>query len=75
MTMLDGLSWAAAIVLLYGLKLIGDKRLLGFYVATLAEVMWMTWGVLTHGFAIVVVSSWIIVMYARAIMLWEKEGT
>lgn len=70
--MLTVLSWSACVVLLLGLKLIGDKRLSGFYVALVAEVMWIVWGLLTHANALVVMSIAITVMYIRGIRAWGK---
>lgn len=68
------LSWVACAALLFGLKLIGDKRVEGFYVALVAEAMWIVWGVLTGSSALVIMSMWIIVMYVRAIVAWKVWG-
>lgn len=67
------LSWGGCILLLYGLKLIGDKKMSGFFVATVAELMWIAWGVLDKAWALVVMSVWIVGMYVRAIWLWRKS--
>jgi hypothetical protein len=72
MSLATALSWAGCLLLLYGLKLIGDKRLAGFYVAVVAELLWIVWGALTGSWALVVMSVWIIGMYVRAIWLWRK---
>jgi len=66
------LSWAGCFGLLYGLKLIGDKKLTGFYVALVAELLWIAWGALTGSWALIVMSVWIVGMYVRAILLWSK---
>lgn len=68
------LSWSASIMLLIGLKLIGDKKLSGFYIASVAEVIWIIWGLMTGSFALVFMSMVIMVMYARAIWLWNKSS-
>lgn len=72
MTIADIISWVAVVVLLYGLKLIGDKRTSGFYVAIVAEVLWAIWGCMTHSLAVIFVSVYVTVMYVRAIMKWEQ---
>ena len=67
------LSWGGCLLLLYGLKLIGDKKLSGFYVALAAELLWIAWGVLDKAWALVAMSVWIVGMYVRAIWLWQKD--
>lgn len=66
------LSWGGCALLLVGLKLIGDKKKFGFYVALVAEVMWIIWGLLTGSYALVAMSAAITVMYIRAISQWGK---
>jgi len=75
MSYLDLLSWAGCIFLLYGLKLIGDKKRLGFYIALWAEFLWIVWGLITHAHALVAMSVVITLMYVRAIWLWGKDET
>lgn len=69
------LSWGGCLLLLYGLKMIGDKKLSGFYVALVAEAMWIVWGFMTHSYALVIMSLAIVVMYVRAIAAWKKNET
>lgn len=69
------LSWGGCALLLIGLKLIGDKMKIGFYVALVAEAMWIIWGVLTGSYALVAMSAAITVMYVRAIRQWGKDET
>lgn len=66
------LSWCGCLLLLFGLKLIGDKKKVGFYVALIAEAMWIVWGALTGSYALVVMSVAITLMYMRAILEWGK---
>ena len=67
------LSWGGCILLLWGLKLIGEKKLSGFYIALVAEAMWIVWGFMTHSYALVVMSSVISAMYLRGIRLWKES--
>lgn len=67
------LSWGGCILLLLGLKWIGDKKKTGFYVAMVAEAMWIAWGLLTHSYALVVMSLAIMAMYVRAVWSWGKD--
>ncbi len=69
----EALSWGGCLLLLYGLKMIGDKKLAGFYVALIAEAMWIAWGFMTHSSALVIMSLAIMVMYVRAIAAWKKD--
>jgi hypothetical protein len=69
------LSWGGCALLLWGLKLIGDKKLSGFYVATVAELLWIAWGLMTHSWALIVMSLAIVAVYVRAIRLWQKGTT
>lgn len=71
--MITSISWIAGAVLLYGLKLIGEKRLVGLYVALAAEVLWIVWGLATGAGALVAMSLVICVMYVRAIRLWGQS--
>ncbi len=66
------LSWSACALLLWGLKLIGDKKKSGFYLALIAETLWIVWGMLTHSYALTVMSVVIMMMYIRAIYLHDK---
>lgn len=67
------LSWGGCLLLLLGLKLIGDQKKVGFYVAMVAEVMWILWGCLTHSWALVGMSTAIMIMYVRAIWQWGQN--
>jgi hypothetical protein len=67
------LSWGGCGLLLLGLRLIGDKKVLGFWIASAAELMWIVWGVMTHSYALVAMSLAILLMYARAIWKWKSE--
>jgi hypothetical protein len=74
MDILNGiLSWGGCLLLLLGLKLIGDQKKVGFYVAMVAEVMWIVWGILTHSWALVGISTAIMGMYVRAIVQWNQK--
>ena len=66
------LSWGGCVLLLIGLKLIGDKNIKGFHIALIAESLWIVWGVLTGTWALVVMSLAISAMYARSIYQWQK---
>ncbi len=68
------LSWGGCLLLLLGLKLIGDKKISGFYIALIAEALWIIWGIFAGAWALVVMSIVLSVMYARAIYLWKKDA-
>lgn len=68
------LEWSACLLLLIGLKLITDKKLVGFYLALAAEVIWIVWGFRTESLGLVAMSTVIAVMYVRGIYLWGKEA-
>ena len=67
------ISWVACALLLVGLKLIGDKRVLGFWIALAAEFMWIAWGAATGAMALVAMSVCISIMYIRAIRAWRRS--
>lgn len=67
------LSWVGCVLLLYGLKLIGDKKRSGFWVALVGEALWIAWGIIDHAWALVAMSVVISVMYLRAIWAWGKN--
>jgi hypothetical protein len=71
---LNILSWGACLLLLWGLKLVGEKKRHGFYFSLVAEALWILWGVETKAWALVVMSLWICGMYFRALALWGKSG-
>lgn len=64
------LSWTACVLLLIGLKLVGDKKSAGLFVAAASEALWVAWGVMTHSMAIVAMGICLICMYVRAIQKW-----
>lgn len=68
------LSWIGCAFLLFGLKLIGDKKLSGFYVALVGEFLWIAWGVIDKAWALVAMSVVISLMYGRAIASWKKAA-
>jgi|HubBroStandDraft_4_1064222.scaffolds.fasta_scaffold2344785_2 hypothetical protein len=68
----DIVSWVGCIGLLYGLHLIGLKRIDGFYIALASEGAWIAWGIAAHAWALVAMSLAICVMYLRAIAAWRK---
>lgn len=70
--LINVLSWGGCGLLLLGLRLIGDQKRLGFWIASVAELMWIAWGLLTHSYALVAMSLAILVMYARAIWKWKN---
>lgn len=67
------LSWLGCALLLYGLKLIGDKKRAGFWVALAGEMLWIVWGIIGGAWALVAMSIVISVMYVRAIWAWKKS--
>lgn len=69
------LSWVGCALLLYGLKLIGDKKRVGFWVALAGEALWIVWGIIGGAWALVAMSVVISVMYVRAIWAWKKDET
>ena len=69
------ISWVGAILLVVGIKLIGDKKISGFYLATFAEVLWIVWGIFTGSWALVVMSAVFIIMYARAVYKWKNDAS
>jgi hypothetical protein len=73
MSALDVLSWSACFLLLVGLELIGRKKISGFFVAFIAEILWIWWAARTGAHAMVVMSGVICVMYLRAIWNWRKS--
>ncbi len=64
----------ATVLLLVGLWLMGDKRLLGPFLAGVAEVFIVVVG-WTHGaWSIVVIGVFLGFVQARNFLKWKKEG-
>lgn len=75
LTPINGISWIGCALLLWGLRMIGDKKRLGFFVASAGEVLWIVWGFLTGAHALIAMSLAILYMYIRAIWLWQKDAS
>jgi nicotinamide riboside transporter PnuC len=73
--MLDIISWLGCIILLLALELVARKRIEGFFIAIVAEALWIYWGVQTKAYALVAMSVAIVLMYFRAIYAWNKTRT
>lgn len=59
--------------MLYGLKLLGDKKLAGFWVTLVGEALWIAWGILDKAWALVAMSIVISLMYVRGIRNWGRD--
>lgn len=71
---LDVISWAAGICLLYGIKLIGDKKSTGFFFGIVGEIVWIVWALFTpHSSALIMMSLAFIMMYVRGVVMWRKD--
>lgn len=66
-------SALGAVLLWYGIRLIGKKQLKGFYFALAGEALWILWGVFDGAWELVAMSlvfSW---EYFGAVRNWKKD--
>ena len=73
--MLDFLiQFSAMALLLIGLWLMGDKRLLGPFLCFLAEGFTTVVGVSHHVWSIIVIGAVLLVVQARNFLKWRNDG-
>jgi hypothetical protein len=69
----DLLSWGGIVLLLTGMKLIGEKRFSGFIVSIASRILWLIWAYRFHATALVVMNVAMVLAYFRNIFLWQRE--
>jgi len=65
----------AAGLLFIGLWMMGDKRLAGPFITTVAEVFTTIVGVTHHTWSIALIGAVLCVVQARNFFKWRQEGT
>ena len=75
---LDFLQWPAMAVSLYAAFMIGskkaDKRIFGFWMFILSNVMWIIWGVHDEAWALISLQVALMAMNVRGIFKNESAG-
>ena len=75
---LDFLQWPAMAVSLYAAFMIGskkaDKRIFGFWMFILSNVMWIIWGVHDEAWALISLQVALMAMNVRGIFKNESSG-
>lgn len=64
----------AAVPLLVGLWLTGNKRLLGPFLCFIAEAFTTTVGVMHHTWSIILIGAVLFVVQGRNFLKWRSEG-
>ncbi len=68
------LQWIAALLLLYGLYLIGRRNIWGWYSCLIAEVLWVGWAVSQRTWGLATMSAVLVLVYVYGIAKWKNEG-
>jgi hypothetical protein len=68
------IQFLAAVPLLIGLWLMGNKRLLGPFLCFMAEGFTTTVGIQHHVWSIVVIGAVLFVVQLRNFLKWRREG-
>ena len=66
-------SYVLCFILLYAIKLIGDKKIQGFYLGIATEVGWTLYGVWIHTPGLCILSIMIAGIYLRNVREWKKN--
>jgi hypothetical protein len=67
-----GIDWLATVCGLTGVYLLGNKNKYGFLIFMMASASWITFGVLTGSWAVVVGSSIFLFMHFRGWLSWSR---
>jgi len=68
-------QFLATVLLLVGLWLMGNKRLIGPCMAAFAEIFTTIVGIAHHTWSIVVIGSVLFIVQSRNFLKWKAEGT
>lgn len=68
-----GIDLVATVATLVGIYQLGNKKKAGFVVATVGNLLWIGFGVMSHSIGILIVNIAIAVLNLRGYLLW-KEG-
>jgi len=69
-----GIDWLATVCGLTGVYLLGNKNKIGFLVFMAASLSWVTFGILTNSFAVIIGSSIFFFMHLRGWISWGREA-
>lgn len=77
MDSLDWLQWPAMLVTVLATWLVASlsrrKRIYGFFVFLLSNVLWVVWGWQSHAYALIVLQVALVVMNVRGIFKNESK--
>jgi hypothetical protein len=68
-----GFDWAAMLLTLLAIYMLGDKRRLGFVVMIVGNLSWVVVGVLAESLAMIVANLIFGAMNVRGIVKWTRE--
>jgi len=68
-----GIDWAATVLTIIGLYLLGNKRHIGFLVMISANLVWGILAIKINSIAMIVANVVIIVMNLRGYLKWANE--
>jgi hypothetical protein len=69
-----GVDWLATILGLTGVYLLGNKNKVGFIIFMGASLSWVTFGVMTGSFPVIIGSSIFFIMHLRGFVHWSREA-
>jgi hypothetical protein len=68
-----GIDWLATICGLTGVYLLGNKNNYGFLIFMMASASWVTFGVLTGSWAVIIGSTIFLIMHYRGWLSWRRD--
>lgn len=68
-----GIDWLATVCGLTGVLLLGNKNKYGFLIFMMASASWISFGVLTGSYAVILGSSIFLVMHLRGWLKWRSD--
>ncbi len=72
-TLYYGVDMLAMIMTFWSIYAIGDKKDYGFLIGIVGNILWMAFGIMTTGVAIIIANIIIASLNARAYWNWEHE--
>lgn len=68
-----GIDWIATICGLTGVYLLGNKNKYGFLVFMVASSSWVSFGILTGSYAVIIGSTIFFIMHFRGWLSWRRD--
>ena len=66
------IDWSACVLTVVGFKLLGDKKILGWYLSAAGQLLWGLYGITTGQIPIVIINVIFVGIGIRNIIKWKR---